>query len=190
MAFFSRERPNGLSLVAFQISGSISGRPMRWAWRVAVHWPCTRSSTITASSVYRLTRCGTQRPLNCSSGTVSMMASPQSMRPFSPFHKAAAVAGLWNRMRQPMASSAYSVANTQPYFSSSRQALLYSAISRLSATSWVRASVFLPTKPSNMLRAASTSTVFWPQLQPTSSFLMPPGSAMPMFTSFRVMCPS
>ena len=46
-----------------------------------------------------------------------MMASPQSIRPFSPFQSAEAVAGEWKRMRQPISVSADRVANTQPYFS-------------------------------------------------------------------------
>ena len=66
-------------------------------------------------------------PSKCSSFTVSTMARPQSMRPFSPLQRAAAVAGEWNRMLQPMALSPDRVAKVQPYFSSSRQALAYSA---------------------------------------------------------------
>ena len=162
MGCFSRERPNGLLLVAFQISGSISGRPILLGCRSAVQTVPSRVSTIRAVSVYRLTMDGVHFPSSFSSFMVSMMARPQSIRPFSPLHRAAAAAGEWNRIRQPIASSAESVANTQPYFSSSRQALAYSATRRLSATSRARLSRLppVPTKPSNILRAASTSTAF------------------------------
>ena len=51
MGFLSRERPKGLELVAFQISGSISGRPILWAQRCAVQKLPFDCSTMTASSV-------------------------------------------------------------------------------------------------------------------------------------------
>ena len=93
MGFFSRERPNGLPLVALQIIGSISGRPMRCIMRCTRQPSRSRCSTSTASAVYMLTSFGTHSLLYSSSGIVSIMASPQSMRPFSPFQSAAAVAG-------------------------------------------------------------------------------------------------
>ena len=51
MARFRRLRPKGLLLVAFQISGSISGRPIRWDVRSAVQLLPLERSTMTSVSV-------------------------------------------------------------------------------------------------------------------------------------------
>ena len=122
-----------------------------------------------------------------------MTAMPQSMRFFSPLQSAAAVSGEWNRILQPMILSADSVAKVQPYFSSSRQAFMYSALSWFPVQILESASTSspaAPTKPSNMLRLASTSTAFSPQAQPISSPRKLRGMEMPRLTSPSVTCPS
>ena len=51
MARFRRLRPKGLLLVAFQISGSISGRPIRLGFRSAAQLLPLDLSTMTSVSV-------------------------------------------------------------------------------------------------------------------------------------------
>ena len=122
-----------------------------------------------------------------------MIANPCAILPFSPSHSAAAFSALWNRMRQRSTGSAESVAKLAPYFSSSLQVFMYSACIRLASAILPisdAVSPFAPTNPSNMLRAARTSTHFSPQAQPISSFAIPFGSARPRLTSESLMCPS
>ena len=127
------------------------------------------------------------------SGTVSIMAKPAKILPFSPSQSAAAVCGEWKRMLHPFSGSFESVAKVHPYFSSSRQAFIYSeirsfftVISSSSSTS----SPFSPTNPSNIDLPARTSTVFAPQAHPISSPFIPSGRAMPRFTSASAIFPS
>ena len=125
--------------------------------------------------------------------SVSMIAIPQSILPLTPFHSAAAVCAEWKRILHPISSSRDSVAKEQPSFSSSRHAFGYSAMRLLSITIAVRSSSSVPvtsTKPSNIERPASTSTVLAPQAQPISSPLMPSGSATPRLTEPSEILPS
>ena len=127
------------------------------------------------------------------SGAVSITAKPAAIRFLTPSHFAAAYRGLWKRIFALSLSSFDRVAKVEPNFSSSRQAFMYSGISLFRSTISAGLSTLLPsmpTNPSNMLRAARTSTAFAPQAHPTSSFLIPFGRAMPRFTLFRLIAPS
>ena len=138
-------------------------------------------------------RLGLQVVESSSSGSVSIMAKPQEILPFSPSQRAAAVCGEWKRILQPFSSSLDNVAKVQPYLSSSLHAFAYSAIRSLFMTSSVNSSDCAPealTKPSNIDRAANTSTVLAPQAQPISRPLKPSGRAIPRFTSLKRIRPS
>jgi NAD+ synthase (glutamine-hydrolysing) len=108
-------------------------------------------------------------------------------------YSAAAVCGEWKRILQPILSSPDSVTNVQPYFSSSRHALPYSAIRLFDSTMSVNSSDCSPdafTKPSNIDRAASTSTVFAPHAHPICRSRKVFGNAMPRLTSCSEILPS
>ena len=86
--------PNGLSLVAFQTSGSINGLPIICGNFSAFH--SLESEILVSSqisvSVYKFT-CEGLYVWSLLSIFVSIIASPQSILPFSPFQIAEAVNG-------------------------------------------------------------------------------------------------
>ena len=161
-------------------------------YAVAVHFESvTLRSTHISVSVCRLMTDG----LYClfASCSVATIAIPYAIRLFSPSHTAAAVFSEWNLTLTPMSSSADSVANDAPSFSSSRQVFGYSAIRLLSRTICASSATSVPsseTYPSNIDLDASTSTVLAPQAHPISRPCIPSGSAMPRLTSPRVTRPS